>query len=72
MDFYTFVLRKSGYFWVALCLENGIAGQGESKDRAVDKLEEAIESFKEVCESEENVFHAPISIKALHEFLTFA
>ena len=67
-----FVLRKSGSFWVALCLENGIAGQGEGRDRAVEKLKEAVESFNEVCESEENVCHAPVSTKELHEFLAFA
>lgn len=32
MDFYTTVLRKSGQYWVALCLENGIVGQGATKD----------------------------------------
>jgi len=28
MDFYTTVLRRSGSYWVALCLENGLVGQG--------------------------------------------
>jgi len=31
MDFYTTVLRKSGNYHVALCLENGLAGQGKNK-----------------------------------------
>ena len=31
MDFYTVVLRKSGSYWVALCLENGLVGQGKYK-----------------------------------------
>jgi hypothetical protein len=29
MEFYTAVLRKTGGDWVALCLENGLVGQGE-------------------------------------------
>jgi len=41
MDFYTMVLRKSGDHWVALCLENGLAGQGRSKEEAIRKLKEA-------------------------------
>jgi len=31
MDFYTFVLRKSSKYWVALCLENGLVGQRDYK-----------------------------------------
>lgn len=45
-DFHTTVLRKSGIYWVALCLENGLVGQGISKETAIEKLKEAIESFK--------------------------
>ncbi|HKZ46172.1 MAG TPA: type II toxin-antitoxin system HicB family antitoxin [Thermodesulfobacteriota bacterium] len=70
MDFYTVVIRKSGDYWVALCLENGLVGQGNTKENAVSKLKEAIDSFEDVCEVEEDVYTAPISIKGLHEFLT--
>ncbi len=70
MDFYTFVLRKSSDYWVALCLENGLAGQGENKEEAIGKLKEAIESLKPIWESEPDVLTAPVSIKELHEFLT--
>ena len=70
MDFYTTVLRKSGRYWVALCLENGIVGQGDSKETAVDKLREAIDSFEEVRNNESDIYSAPLSIKDLHEFLT--
>ena len=69
MDFYTVVLRKSGDDWVALCLENGIAGQGMTKEESIRKLKEAIESFEDVRKTEEEVYSAPISIKELHEFL---
>ena len=70
IDFYTMVLRKSGDDWVALCLENGLAGQGRTKEESINKLREAIESFEEVRKTEEAVYSAPISIKELHEFLT--
>jgi predicted RNase H-like HicB family nuclease len=70
MDFYTMVLKKSGAYWVALCLENGLVGQGETKNDAMKKLKEAIESFEEAYRKEIDVYSAPISIKELHEFLT--
>ncbi|MDO9528202.1 MAG: hypothetical protein Q7J27_03490 [Syntrophales bacterium] len=69
MDFYTTVLRKSGAYWVALCLENGIVGQGHTKEKAVAKLKEAIGSIKEVRKADEDIYSAPLSIKELHEFL---
>jgi predicted RNase H-like HicB family nuclease len=69
MDFYTTVLRKSGQYWVALCLENGLVGQGTTKEGAIVKLKEAIDSFEEVRREEKEVYNAPISIKELHEFL---
>jgi predicted RNase H-like HicB family nuclease len=70
MELYTTVLRKSGDYWVALCLENGLVGQGNSKETAIAKLREAIDSFEEVALSEDEVYSAPLSIKELHEFLT--
>jgi len=69
MDFYTMVLRKSGSYWVALCLENGLVGQGDTKDDAIKKLKEAIESFEEEYEKDRDIYTAPLSIKELHEFL---
>ncbi|MCL5023043.1 MAG: type II toxin-antitoxin system HicB family antitoxin [Nitrospirae bacterium] len=70
MDFYTVVLRRSGVYWVALCLENGLVGQGSTKDVAIVKLREAIGSFEEECRMGENVYNEPLSIRELHEFLT--
>jgi len=70
MNFYTFVLRKSDPYWVAMCLENGLVGQGGSSDEAVGKLKEAIVSFQEALKVEEEVHNEPISVKDLHEFLT--
>lgn len=70
MDFYTMVLRKSGAYWVALCLENGLVGQGSTKDEAMKKLKEAIESVEEVYKKDSDIYNAPVPIKELHEFLT--
>ena len=70
MDFYTVVLRKSGSSWVALCLENGLVGQGGGKENAIEKLKEAIDSFVDVCKEESEVYTASLSMKDLHEFLT--
>ena len=71
MNFYTVVLRKSSGYWVALCLENGIAGQGNIQEDAINKLKEAIESFEVVYDSESNIYKSTVSIDELHEFLSF-
>lgn len=42
MDFYTAVLRQRSGYWVALCLKNGIVGQGETVEIAIAKLKDAI------------------------------
>ena len=70
MDFYTAVLRKSGPYWVALCLENGIAGQGNTKETAIAKLKEAIDSMSEAQSVDSAIYSGPLLIKELHEFLT--
>lgn len=70
MDFYTVVLRESGDYWVALCLENGLVGQGDTKESAIEKLKEAIDSFDDVYKEEKDVCTAPLSIRELHEFLS--
>lgn len=69
MEFYTVVLRQSASYWVALCLENGIVGQGNNQEDAISKLKDAIESFQDIYETENNIYTAPISIEELHEFL---
>ena len=69
MDFYTTVLRRSGPYWVALCLENGIVGQGQTKETAVAKLKEAIGSIAEVRKEDRDIHSDSLSIKELHEFL---
>lgn len=68
MDFYTVILRQSADYWIALCLENGIVGQGDTQENAISKLKEAIESFEEVYNAEDNIYQAWIPISELHEF----
>ncbi|MEH2056962.1 MAG: type II toxin-antitoxin system HicB family antitoxin [Nostoc sp.] len=69
MDFYTIVLRKSAGYWVALCLENGLVGQGINQEAAIKQLNEAIASFVEVYKIEPNIYHTSLTIEELHEFL---
>lgn len=45
-----------------MCLENGLVGQGNTQ-------EDAIDSFQAVYGTETNIYSAPISIEELHEFL---
>ncbi len=52
MDFYTVVLRQIARYWVALCLENELVGQGSNPEEYISKFKEAIESFPEVYETE--------------------
>jgi predicted RNase H-like HicB family nuclease len=70
MDFYTVILRRSAGNWVALCLENGLVGQGDTQDSAITTLKQAIDSFQDVYETESDIYCAPVPIRELHEFLT--
>lgn len=70
MNFYTVVSRKSAGYWVSLCLENGLVGQGSDREESLTKLKEAIESFTEICLTEKDIYNRPVSIQNLHEFLT--
>ncbi|WYL93763.1 MAG: type II toxin-antitoxin system HicB family antitoxin [Gloeotrichia echinulata IR180] len=71
MNFYTVVIRQTAGYWVGLCLENGIVGQGKTPEDSVNKIKEAIESFQSVYESESNIYKSPISIEELHEFFLY-
>ena len=53
-----------------MCLENGLAGQGVTKEDAIRKLKEAIDSFEEELQKDSDIYSSPVSIKELHEFLT--
>ncbi len=68
--FYTVVFRRSANVWVVLCLENGIVGQGNTKEDALSKLQEAIASFEAARLQDDRILTAPIAINELREFLT--
>lgn len=70
MKFYTTVLRRSSNYWVALCLENGLVGQGKTREDAVMKVKEAADSFYEAQVDDPAIYDAPLSVRELHEFLT--
>lgn len=70
MSFYTVIIRKSKQYWVSLCLENGLVGQGKTPEQAIEKLKEAIDSFLEIYQQETNIYSAPVRIDELHEFST--
>lgn len=61
---HTMVVRRSGGKWVTLCLESGVVGQGESKEEAMRRLQEAMKA-------EKDAYSAPVSIRELHEFLAY-
>ncbi len=50
MDFFTIVLRKSGNYWVALCLENGVVGQGTTKEVQLKSLKKQLSPLKKSIE----------------------
>ena len=70
MDFYTVVFKKSQDYWVALCLENGLVGQGRIQEEALNKLKEAVASFQAVYQADKSIYCQPIAIEELHEFLS--
>ena len=70
MSFLTTILRRSGNYWVALCLENGVVSQGFTKEEALIKMREAIASLELAFSDDPALFTAPIAINELHEFLS--
>ena len=55
---------------MALSLENGLVGQGNTAERSINQIKQAIESFSEVYETESDIYLSPLAINELHEFLT--
>ena len=70
MSFLTTILRRSGDYWVALCLENGVVSQGFTKEEALIKMREAIASLELAFSDDPSLYTAPIPINELHEFLS--
>lgn len=70
MSFLTTILRRSGDYWVALCLENGVVSQGSTKEDALIKMREAVASLELAFSDDPSIFTAPIAINESHEFLS--
>jgi hypothetical protein len=70
MQFLTTVLRRSGDYWVALCLENGLVSQGSTKEEALAKMRETNASMALAFSDDPSLYTAPIPINELHEFLS--
>ncbi len=70
MKFCTTVLRRSSNHWVVLCLENGLVGQGKTREDAVMRMKEAADSLYEAQSDDSVIYDVPISIRELYEFLT--
>jgi hypothetical protein len=47
-----------------------LVAQETSKEGAIFKFKEAIESFQIVYQYEEKIYNSPIAIKDIHDFLT--
>jgi len=71
MKHYTAVLKKSGKQFVALCLELGVVGSGNTRLQAMQSLRAAIDSYLEYATEVGLPETRPIAIQQLHEFLFF-
>jgi len=61
--------QKSDNQFVALCLELGVVGCGQSRRKAIQGLQAAIESYLEYATEIGLLETHPAAIQQLHEFL---
>ena len=68
----TCIVKKEGNQYASLCLELDVASCGNTKSEAVESLKDAIETYVQYMteENREGEILRPVSIDALHEFLT--
>ncbi|GEM_PF-3871230 len=71
MKNYTAVLKKSGKQFVALCLELGVVGCGNTRAQAMQSLSAAIETYTDYAGEVSLPELRPVAIQQLHEFLFF-
>ncbi|MCI0695833.1 type II toxin-antitoxin system HicB family antitoxin [candidate division KSB1 bacterium] len=71
MKYYTAVLKKSGKQFVALCLELGVVGSGNTRPKAMQSLRDAIVSYLDYAAEAGLPETRPIAINELHEFLFY-
>ena len=69
---FTMVFRQAGANWLGLCLENGVVAQGATKSVARTRLDEALALLTAAIDDDPAIYQAPLSIRDLHEFLTYA
>ncbi|MDZ7367435.1 MAG: type II toxin-antitoxin system HicB family antitoxin [candidate division KSB1 bacterium] len=61
--------KKSGNQFVALCLELGVVGSGNTRPKAMQSLRDAIASYLDYAAETGLPETRPIAINELHEFL---
>jgi predicted RNase H-like HicB family nuclease len=68
----TCIAKKEGNQYSALCLELDVASCGKTSRQAIESLKDAIETYIQymIEENREGEIFRPVSIEALHEFLT--
>jgi len=69
MKNFTAVLKKSGKQFVALCLELGVVGCGDTRSKAMHSLRAAIDSYLDYAADVGLPESRPVAIKEVHEFL---
>lgn len=69
MNHYTAVLKRSGKQFVALCLELGVVGCGDTRLKAMRSLRAAIDSYLDYAMDVGLPESCPVAIQELHEFL---
>jgi len=71
MKNYTAIFKKSGKQFVALCLELGVVGSGNTRPQALKSLQEAIASYLDYAAETGLPESRPVAIQQLHEFIYF-
>lgn len=71
MKYYTAILKKSGKQFVALCLELGVVGCGNTRPQAMQSLRAAIDSYIDYAGEVGLPETRPVAIQQLHEFIFF-
>ena len=68
----TCIVKQEGNQYASLCLELDVASCGKTRSQAVESLKDAIETYIQymIEENREREIFRPVSIEALHEFLT--
>ncbi|TEU11633.1 MAG: hypothetical protein E3J21_23135 [Anaerolineales bacterium] len=68
----TGIIKKEGRQYSALCLELDVASCGDTQEKAMKALKDAVETYVQymVEEGREDEIHRPVPLAALREFLT--